>query len=65
MQNYFIVTILEQGAEEFISPCDCAGTMGKVHRSCLERWLSLLNSSECEICRHKFKVHRYLRPTRQ
>uniref|UniRef100_A0A0A9XQH1 E3 ubiquitin-protein ligase MARCH3 n=1 Tax=Lygus hesperus TaxID=30085 RepID=A0A0A9XQH1_LYGHE len=59
------ICLEERGVEGFISPCDCSGTMGNVHRSCLERWLTLLNSSECEICRHKFKVRRYMRPARQ
>lgn len=42
--------------EELIEPCDCKGTMAKVHKDCLESWLSLRNSKSCEICSFDYKV---------
>uniref|UniRef100_UPI00358E5791 E3 ubiquitin-protein ligase MARCHF2-like n=1 Tax=Myxine glutinosa TaxID=7769 RepID=UPI00358E5791 len=41
-----------------LAPCRCSGSLGAVHRSCLERWLSTSNSSRCELCRHAFTVRR-------
>ena len=38
------------GKEELISPCKCAGTMGLIHVSCIEKWLSQAGTSKCEIC---------------
>ncbi|ELU01324.1 hypothetical protein CAPTEDRAFT_55512, partial [Capitella teleta] len=42
--------------EVLLSPCRCAGSMGLVHRSCIERWLSTKHSATCEICNFKFCV---------
>jgi len=44
--------------QPLISPCQCAGTVGLVHRSCVEKWLSTANQDTCELCRHKFRVSR-------
>ncbi|KAG7252296.1 hypothetical protein CRUP_034309 [Coryphaenoides rupestris] len=46
------------GGESLLSPCDCTGTLGAVHQSCLERWLSSSNTSYCELCHTKFTVER-------
>ncbi|KAL1426690.1 hypothetical protein MTO96_018159 [Rhipicephalus appendiculatus] len=35
---------------ELVSPCSCSGTMGFVHKSCLERWLNQRNVDSCELC---------------
>jgi hypothetical protein len=48
--------------EPLLQPCDCSGTMGLIHRSCLERWLSQCNKNQCEICGFEHKVERKNRP---
>ncbi|KAM6986788.1 E3 ubiquitin-protein ligase MARCHF3-like [Aplochiton taeniatus] len=48
--------------EELISPCECAGTLGTIHRSCLEHWLSASGTSFCELCHYQFNVQRKSRP---
>ena len=42
-----------------INPCECSGTMGILHKNCLERWLEISNTTKCEICQHEFEVIRY------
>lgn len=41
-----------------ICPCDCAGTLGLIHTSCLEKWLSTSNTDKCEICKFRFQIIR-------
>lgn len=52
-----------------ISPCKCKGSMGLIHRECLEKWLSSspqLNTSSsypqtgecCELCGFRFQVEK-------
>lgn len=41
-----------------LSPCNCKGTIGLVHKECLEEWLSRRNTDECNICSFQFKVER-------
>lgn len=48
-------------AEGLLSPCRCAGSLGKVHRSCLETWLSASNTSYCELCHAQFSIERRAR----
>lgn len=48
--------------EPLLQPCNCSGTMGLIHRSCLERWLSSCLKNECEICGFEHKVERKNRP---
>ncbi|XP_061833849.1 E3 ubiquitin-protein ligase MARCHF2-like [Nerophis lumbriciformis] len=47
--------------ENLLSPCGCTGTLGTVHKSCLEQWLSSSNTSYCELCNTKFSIERQLR----
>ncbi|XP_014245384.1 E3 ubiquitin-protein ligase MARCH3-like isoform X2 [Cimex lectularius] len=44
--------------EALISPCNCKGTLGKVHLSCLERWLNICGRQHCEICKFEFSAKR-------
>ncbi|XP_009996467.1 PREDICTED: E3 ubiquitin-protein ligase MARCH3 [Chaetura pelagica] len=48
--------------QDLLSPCQCTGTLGTVHRSCLEHWLSASNTSYCELCHFRFAVERKPRP---
>ncbi|KAL7294110.1 hypothetical protein TKK_0012141 [Trichogramma kaykai] len=49
-------------SEELIEPCECSGSLGLIHASCLERWLSSWNSDRCEICQYNFAVERRNKP---
>lgn len=67
---YFVVSdgpicrICHEGgsSEGLLSPCDCTGTLGTVHKSCLEKWLSSSNTSYCELCHTEFSIERCPRP---
>ena len=42
-----------------ISPCDCTGSMKKVHRKCLNQWQKVKNlNGHCEICGYNFTRER-------
>ncbi|ODN01390.1 E3 ubiquitin-protein ligase MARCH3 [Orchesella cincta] len=43
---------------ELISPCLCKGSMSKVHRTCLERWLGESAKNSCEICGYEYNTVR-------
>lgn len=45
--------------QSLINPCECSGTMGILHQNCLEHWLEVSNTTQCEICHHEFQVVRY------
>ncbi|NWI50877.1 MARH3 ligase, partial [Calyptomena viridis] len=59
-----ICRICHEGSsqENLLSPCKCSGTLGTIHRSCLEHWLSSSNTSSCELCHFRFAVKRKPRP---
>lgn len=44
-----------------IEPCLCKGTMAKVHRKCLEKWLNRIGSTKCELCLFEFECETKLR----
>lgn len=44
-----------------IEPCSCKGTMAKVHRQCLQKWLNHIGSTKCELCLFEFKCEEKLR----
>jgi len=44
--------------EPLISPCDCRGSTGLYHRTCLERWLSSSNKEKCEICKFPYYLEK-------
>ncbi|XP_069749111.1 E3 ubiquitin-protein ligase MARCHF3-like [Narcine bancroftii] len=48
--------------EDLLSPCECTGTLGMIHQSCLEHWLSSSNTSYCELCHFMFLVERKPKP---
>ncbi|CAF0874685.1 unnamed protein product [Adineta steineri] len=45
--------------QSLIAPCQCSGTIGILHRNCLERWLEISNTTKCEICQHEYDTVRY------
>jgi len=47
--------------ETLLSPCSCSGSVGVVHRSCLEKWLSSSQYDTCELCRQPLTVTRTYR----
>ena len=47
---------------DLISPCLCSGSSKYVHKSCLEKWLTLRNMSECEVCKTKYETKWIRRP---
>lgn len=49
-------------ADELINPCECSGTLGLIHTSCLEKWLSMSHTDRCEICKHSFLVRKTNKP---
>ena len=52
----------ESGGERLISPCRCSGSVGLIHRSCIEKWLTIVNNDICELCRQKYSISRHPRP---
>uniref|UniRef100_UPI0035900003 E3 ubiquitin-protein ligase MARCHF3 isoform X2 n=1 Tax=Myxine glutinosa TaxID=7769 RepID=UPI0035900003 len=48
--------------EDLLSPCDCIGTLGSLHQTCLEHWLAASNTSFCELCHFQFVVERKPQP---
>lgn len=40
--------------DKLIAPCLCSGSSKYVHKTCLEKWLTLRNLSECEVCRTRY-----------
>ncbi|XP_045216424.2 uncharacterized protein LOC123566431 isoform X2 [Mercenaria mercenaria] len=51
--------------EVLISPCYCAGSMGLLHVSCLQRWLGSSNKTSCEICNFQFALQKKTMPISQ
>ena len=52
----------QQGQEPLHKACWCKGSMGDVHRSCLETWLSAVYSDRCPICHYNFRTKRVFKP---
>ncbi|XP_022334459.2 uncharacterized protein LOC111131299 isoform X1 [Crassostrea virginica] len=48
--------------EQLMSLCYCAGTIGLMHVSCLQRWLGSSNKTQCELCRFNFAMERKPKP---
>lgn len=38
------------------SPCLCRGSIGCLHRTCLEKWLRISSNTSCELCGFTFHV---------
>lgn len=48
--------------EPLIRPCFCCGTTAWVHRNCLEEWLTMSNTFECELCQYIYATRLELKP---
>lgn len=46
----------ESEPDNLIEPCNCKGSMGKMHKKCLEHWLSEIHSKKCELCSFAYDV---------
>ncbi|VDK33239.1 unnamed protein product [Taenia asiatica] len=48
----------EEGIDpsSLISPCRCKGTVGLLHKTCLEHWLQVSQTISCEICGYSYKL---------
>ncbi|KAL1426680.1 hypothetical protein MTO96_018149 [Rhipicephalus appendiculatus] len=42
--------------DQLESPCSCSGTIGFMHASCLEHWLTERNVNFCEVCGDRFQM---------
>ncbi|XP_014777545.1 uncharacterized protein LOC106874350 isoform X3 [Octopus bimaculoides] len=51
-----------ESTAKLISPCYCTGSMGKLHVTCLERWLGSSYMNRCEICGYEYIVLRQPKP---
>jgi len=48
--------------EKLLALCKCSGTVGLIHVTCLEHWLTSSNSDKCEICKFSYKTLKKPRP---
>ncbi|CAE1260856.1 MARCH3 [Acanthosepion pharaonis] len=48
----------QQYANDLVSPCNCSGSLGKMHISCLSQWLQLSKRQKCELCGYKYTFAR-------
>ena len=39
--------------EPLLAPCDCSGSMRWVHKSCLQKWIHMKQSSQCPVCKQE------------
>lgn len=52
----------ECATARLVSPCNCTGSVGRMHVPCLEKWLSTTGLSTCELCGYQFELVRQPRP---
>lgn len=52
---------MSEPRDELLMPCNCIGTLGYVHKSCLENWLSRSGLTQCELCLYVYKTRNTLR----
>ncbi|XP_061174337.1 E3 ubiquitin-protein ligase MARCHF8-like [Saccostrea echinata] len=48
--------------EQLMSLCYCAGSIGLMHVSCLQRWLGSSDKTQCELCHFNFAMERKPKP---
>lgn len=58
------ICLLGEDKQPLLQPCNCRGSIGSVHRECLERWIARTANGKCQICQFQFKVERRSLPLR-
>lgn len=53
------------GQEPLLRVCLCKGSMGEIHKSCLETWLTAAHADRCPICHYEFQIRRVFKPITQ
>lgn len=48
--------------EPLLTPCHCRGTIGLVHKSCLETWLTVSRSDACDLCACPLRLEKKSKP---
>lgn len=48
--------------QPLLEPCNCRGTIGFVHRDCLERWIQRTVDPQCQVCHYHFTVRKQAEP---
>ena len=41
---------------EFVSPCECSGSMKFVHIECIQKWIKESRSRTCNVCNSKYNM---------
>ncbi len=56
------ICLSEDPIGDLISPCDCSGTLKRVHKSCLKEWIKTQTENRteeecltCELCKKRFR----------
>ena len=64
MESALFCRICHQGVESeaLVKLCHCSGSIGLMHKSCVEKWLGMAGSDKCEICDYGFKTTRISKP---
>lgn len=61
-----VCRICFRGANEdcgpLVAPCICKGSMGLTHKACIERWLRVRNTDQCNVCLVVMNVRRTKAP---
>lgn len=45
-----------------LKPCHCRGTIGYVHKECLQQWITRTADGKCQICHFQFTVRKQSKP---
>ena len=53
------------GQEPLRRVCLCKGSMGEIHKSCLETWLTAAHADRCPVCHYEFQIRRVFKPITQ
>ncbi|XP_075746216.1 E3 ubiquitin-protein ligase MARCHF3-like isoform X1 [Rhipicephalus microplus] len=48
--------------QPLLEPCNCRGTIGFVHRECLESWIQRTVDPQCQVCHFHFTVRKQAQP---
>ncbi|XP_077507850.1 E3 ubiquitin-protein ligase MARCHF2-like [Amblyomma americanum] len=49
--------------QPLLEPCNCRGTIGYVHKECLESWIERTADGRCQICHYQFTVRKKVKST--